>query len=136
MGCRILEDPDNGAVFYCSTTGVAFGPVMSNREEADLFITVLIRDPRSYSDSELMNNYSDFVHNYVCECGSLRDEFDAEMRAEMAVPQGCSCDRVGDCQWCTVKAEAYQPNPVERFRCYQCVRSDLRKQARQKVGTR
>jgi hypothetical protein len=44
MGCRIIaygrDDDGNGvecAVFYCSTTGVAFGRILSDLEEAESF---------------------------------------------------------------------------------------------------
>ena len=60
MGCRILEDKENGAVFYCSTTGWAFGPVMDDEEEAEEFMNWLHGDPRSYTEKDLLNAYAKF----------------------------------------------------------------------------
>jgi len=37
MGCRILEDPENGCCFFDSVTGQAFGPVFERREHIEAF---------------------------------------------------------------------------------------------------
>ena len=126
MGCHILEDPENGACFYCSTTGIAFGPVMGNREEAEMFCQFVPCDPRSLTQREIMDKYSDFVHAYVCECGNLRDEFDCEMKAnDLAGECKCGDDGGGDCDWCKSKQAAADPSIDEdRFVCYQCVRKE------------
>lgn len=76
MGCRIIEGKKDGhrdcAVFYCSTTEWAFGPVMGDYEEAESFIAFLKEhpaqngplsgncDPRSYTDSDLETLFSKF----------------------------------------------------------------------------
>ena len=49
------------------TTGIAFGPVMGNREEAELFLEQLPLDPARLRRKELMTKYADFVHACVCE---------------------------------------------------------------------
>ena len=77
MGCRIIEGVKDGridcAVFYCSTTEWAFGPVMESVSQAVSFATFLqthpststpLRgdcDPRSYSEVELRDLYALFV---------------------------------------------------------------------------
>jgi len=59
MGCRIIRDKDDGyEVFYCSTTMVAFGPVMY--EDADEFLQTLKEDPRRYNVNELDDLYAKF----------------------------------------------------------------------------
>jgi len=50
MACRILESKDGQAVFYCSTTDWAFGPVMQSVDEAESFREWLGRDPRIVED--------------------------------------------------------------------------------------
>jgi hypothetical protein len=67
MGVRILEGKE-GAVFYCSTTGWAFGPLMASREEAEAFLKWLKltplrvpgwrHDPRQLTDSGLRRAYA------------------------------------------------------------------------------
>jgi hypothetical protein len=89
MGCRILEGQEGGtdttmAVFFCSTTGVAFGPVMNDIDEAEAFMawlkadecrwaSVLQRngtcgapscDPRSYIVDKLTDLYAEFIKSY------------------------------------------------------------------------
>lgn len=67
MGCRIIKGTLEGpgdhpcAVFYCSTTDWAFGPVMQSDEEATAFLVWLgDTDPRTLTDSELLDKYVDF----------------------------------------------------------------------------
>jgi len=102
MGCRILEGRETHgnemACFYCSTTGIAFGPIMRSREEAEMFCNWIPGDPRSYGQSELMDRYSDFTQQFVCECGHLRgDDVEDEepKQGERFV-----------CPWCKFKAAA------------------------------
>lgn len=81
MGCRILEGngegDSQGAVFYCSTTMHAFGPVMGSYEEASLFHKWLPEDPRTYKDGELTLKYYDFRNKYACSyCGRFFGEMD------------------------------------------------------------
>jgi hypothetical protein len=130
MGCRTLYDPENGACFYCSTTGVAFGPVMSNHEEADLFLEKFFPgndDPRHYDQRELMDKYADFTTNYVCECGEMRNEDNAERMAGGLHPKGCMCGNNGggDCEWCMAKAHYLDSTQREEFRerfvCSYCI---------------
>ena len=65
MGVRIIQadgiGDSTGAVFYCSTTGWAFGPVMEDREEAEKFLEFLSPvDPRTLKDNELSERYAEF----------------------------------------------------------------------------
>ena len=88
MSCRIMVGREDGtlnemAVFFCSTSGIAFGPTMQSREEAEAFLEYLkddennlkylrtcvsyrpiIRtdysDPRVYTSDELMDLYAAF----------------------------------------------------------------------------
>ena len=60
MGCRILEGKDSGAVFYCSTSDWAFGPLMNDYDEAESFLKWLKIDPRTLSENELEKKYVDF----------------------------------------------------------------------------
>ncbi len=61
MGVRILEDRKSGeAVFYCSTTDWAFGPVMKDGETAEAFFKWLNTDPRLMTDSQLEGRWVEF----------------------------------------------------------------------------
>lgn len=76
MGCRILTNKnDTQACFYCSTSEVAFGPIMENEEEALNFLKWLEDpenrkgykpligkgdDPREYETRDLTNLYYEF----------------------------------------------------------------------------
>ena len=98
MGCRIIvangEGDSIGAVFYCSTTMWAFGPVMGSYEEASLFEKWLPQDPRQYKDNELEGKYSDFRKEYTCTyCG----RFFKEMAASWRIPPTSArfCDHCG-----------------------------------------
>jgi hypothetical protein len=124
VGVHILEGKDGNALFYCSTTGWGFGPLMGSADEAELFLKFLDPvDPRVMKDPELEGKYSEFVHAYVCECGELRDEYDAEKKADAMFGQ-CICpdEEAGDCDWCKAKsaAENWTPENGERFTCVSC----------------
>jgi hypothetical protein len=95
MGCRIIvangEGDSNGAVFYCSTTMWAFGPVMDSFGEAVLFEKWLPEDPRSYQDKELESKYSDFRKEYTCvDCGSFFEEMDEVWRLRPTSVRCCA----------------------------------------------
>lgn len=61
MGIEILEGRDLGqACLTCNTTGVAFGPLFEDREEAEAFLAWCIDDPRSHTDRELGHRVSEF----------------------------------------------------------------------------
>ena len=69
MGCRIIQGVQGGdsrgrAVFYCSTSEWAFGPVMNGYEEAEAFLEWLPGDPRGYSSVELEKRYGEFRKQY------------------------------------------------------------------------
>lgn len=76
MGVRIMEDYDNGvAALYCSTSMVAFGPVMPDRETAERFLNWLGRtDPRVLSDNALQCRWAEFLDEPIDE----PEEVDAE----------------------------------------------------------
>lgn len=87
MSIRILESTnDNQACFYCSTSGWAFGPVMGSAEEANAFLDWIPGDPRTYSDSDLEQKYSEFVRQYVCVCGSVADGVEGQDEEEDGKP--------------------------------------------------
>ena len=124
MGVRILESPDDGACFYCSTTGVAFGPVFGSLAEAERFLQVVPEDPRHFSDKELMDRYADFVSAHVCECGEVSGEDDADAKATAACFDHCTCDDFPnlECKWCAYKESVlnWTPKPGSRFVCWHC----------------
>lgn len=68
MGVRILKgylDKDElveRAVFYCSTTDWAFGPVMPDQDTANKFLKWLVIDPRSLTDPDLESKWYDFLN--------------------------------------------------------------------------
>ncbi len=91
MGCRILEDrEDYSAVFYCSTTMWAFGPVMEDREHAERFLKYLEpTDPRTLEDKDLMWRYSTFLQfdeEHCHECGE-RNTY----KCKHGQCKGCDC---------------------------------------------
>ena len=55
MSVRIIEgradgaETDDVAVLYCSTIGVAFGPLFEDHDAAQAFLEWLGRDPRQYT---------------------------------------------------------------------------------------
>lgn len=64
MPCRTLYDPVKGyAVFYCTTSEVAFGPLMKNGQEADAFTKWLAAQfltPRGLLQEELTQKWAEF----------------------------------------------------------------------------
>lgn len=60
MACKILEAKDGSAIFYCSSSMWAFGPVMESVEEAEAFAKWLPGDPRTYEDNKLEAKYYEF----------------------------------------------------------------------------
>jgi hypothetical protein len=65
MSVRILHDGETAA-FYCSTTEVAFGPLVAEAGEhdavdrAEAFLRWLPKDARVYTLSELLTQFSDW----------------------------------------------------------------------------
>ncbi len=91
MGCRILEDREEySAVFYCSTTMWAFGPVMQDREQAKRFLKYLgPADPRNLTDKDLTQSYSDFLvfdEEHCHECGEPNT-----YKCKHGQCKGCDC---------------------------------------------
>ena len=73
MGVRIIEGNRDGstsqdvAVLYCSTTGVAFGPLFEDYDEAERFLKYLVEknycghtDARKFRSDELVDIVQDF----------------------------------------------------------------------------
>ena len=96
MGCRILHDHDQDlAALYCSTTGVAFGPVFGDSdvdpfpdayERAEAFLRWLPMDPRVLDDGTLQLKYSEW----------LAQEQDQQKREHPELCDGCG-EPVGTC---------------------------------------
>jgi len=127
VSVQILEDKESGqAVFFCSTSDWAFGPLFPSREAAELFLATDPRDPRLMPDSELEDSFNKFTRAYICECGNLRDEDACESQAYQIAPDGCTCPNNGggDCPWCEAKtiAQDWEPEAGERFICVFCER--------------
>jgi hypothetical protein len=65
MSVRVLHDGDTAA-FYCSTTEVAFGPLVHEEtdhdavERAEAFLRWLPQDARKYSERELLSKFADW----------------------------------------------------------------------------
>lgn len=60
MGVRISDS--RSVCLYCSTEGVAFGPVFEDEYEAEAFLDFLgERDARSLTPSELVREHCRFV---------------------------------------------------------------------------
>jgi hypothetical protein len=72
MGLRILVGCEQGtdaesAVLFCSTSGVAFGPLMDSEEEAEAFIAYCNErggDPRKFPIDTLMDMWAAFAKEY------------------------------------------------------------------------
>ena len=98
MGVRILYDDGrrggysgSQAALYCSTSGVAFGPIFHNDHErdaderAEAFLRWLPTDPRKYDDAELQSKYSEWLTQEPAQYAAERkaeEEKDAELDAE------------------------------------------------------
>lgn len=140
MGVRIMcgdgDGDSQGACLYCSTTDWAFGPIFPSREAAELFLKVKceFKDPREMSDPELSSRFVDFCTTHICECGMVRDEQDAEMKASREVPDYCTCESSGDgdCARCQAKQKFLDQEPAagERFECVFCMEKREKKEAR------
>lgn len=86
MGIHVLEDRESGqAVFFCSTSDWAFGPVMPSPEHARAFLKWLASDPRHFSDGELGLRWCDFCvltdqqKHEAGLCETLGIEYDCEL---------------------------------------------------------
>lgn len=88
MGLRIIYGGDT-AVMYCSTSDVAFGPVMYDDNEAghtaedrmESFCRFLKVDARRFDTPELMQKYGEWL---VQESEQWKAEADAEEARELA----------------------------------------------------
>jgi len=81
MGVRVLYDNNaNVAVLYCSTSDIAFGPLFFDedghdaRDRVELFLEWLPLDARKYSDSELLEKYSEWKEQEVRQRRSKEEE--------------------------------------------------------------
>lgn len=59
MGVRIFSNED-GAVFYCSTSQWAFGPMMPGANVAEAFAKTATTDFRLLSDADLESKWNEF----------------------------------------------------------------------------
>lgn len=66
MSVRILAGTD-GAVFYDSTDGLAFGPLMPDEATADEFLEHLKFDARTYTDKDIADEWTRFQRMRACE---------------------------------------------------------------------
>ena len=90
MGCRIMEDRESGnAVFYCSTSMWAFGPVMESPEEAERFLKWLVVDPRRLTDKDLEQKYCDFRKYAEEHCPECEEPL--TYRCPHGNCKGCGC---------------------------------------------
>lgn len=61
MSVRILKDQEDGySCLYCSTTGIVFGEIFSEDEDANEFLEWLPIDARKYSDRELRTKIAEW----------------------------------------------------------------------------
>ena len=77
MGCRILANAaDDMVCFYCSTSNVAFGPIMLNEAWAEAFAKWLSKDPRTYTIDDLTSLWMSFhVSHFSCnDCDAVTDQ--------------------------------------------------------------
>jgi hypothetical protein len=89
MSVRILESGDTAA-FYCSTSEVAFGPLVHEddrhdaEERAEAFLRWLPQDARRYDEAELLRQFSAWLVQ------------EAAQWAREAGCQGCGAQWEGD----------------------------------------
>ena len=77
MACRIMTNTTNdSACFYCSTTSVAFGPIMPSEAWAEAFAKWLPNDARTYNVNALVGLWGDFQSGHMeCEdCSDVTDQ--------------------------------------------------------------
>lgn len=78
MGCRIIDGGDDGAVLYCSTSMIAFGPVFESADHAEDFLKWLGSDPRHLTDIQLGTKYGEWLADgiacRVCGEGPVRGD--------------------------------------------------------------
>lgn len=86
MSCGIISNEDDTqAVFYCTSSDWAFGPVMddlpayhSAYETADAFREWLPLDPRSYDAATLEKKWCEFATNARRQAEYTRDDYEAD----------------------------------------------------------
>lgn len=126
MGIRILVDKDNEmAVIYCSTSGVAFGPIIDANngvgaeELAQAFLDWLVVDPRLITDNELLNKWGEFCRLESRECPEC---LDTVIGAEAEACYKClhRCNECGDDDVDTAIVTV-RNEKKERF-CEKCIR--------------
>jgi len=73
MACRIMVDRDDDrACFICTTSDVAFGPIMKSAEWAEAFAEWLGCDPREVNVNDLIDKWCEFHQSRVeCGCGEI-----------------------------------------------------------------
>lgn len=116
MGCRILYDSDAElAAFYCSTSGVAFGPTFSSnytlhldaQEMAGLFREYIVwkglEDPRCVEVNALTDLYFEFItaiEGGLRRCAVSRcDEFVPDTKGHVCA-ECCAITCEGDSRRC------------------------------------
>lgn len=115
------------AVFYCTTTDWAFGPVMNSQEEAESFLRFIHGDPRSREDGELSALYSEFVQKFVCECGTVRRS-DQCFWCEEDEPLNQAGQHYEEGNPAPIDCESESEPPAgERYQCRSCAKKAQRK---------
>jgi hypothetical protein len=77
-----------GAVFYCTTTDWAFGPVMPGENVAEAFLKYLPKDARLYEDHELESAWNRF-NETLMHCPYGHDKPDPELYGDKIVFSCC-----------------------------------------------
>lgn len=72
MGCRIIKDKKI-ACFYCSTSGVVFGPVI-DADVIEEFQSWLGEDPRTCMDLEDQYNKFIAIRELECPCENCGEQ--------------------------------------------------------------
>jgi hypothetical protein len=118
--CTLEDKHTYNAVFYCSTSGWAFGPLMPSAEVAEAFLAYLEpTDPRTLTDRDLESRYLDFVRENVCECDTVRETSCSGCKFDGEAVDGQHYDGDGPSGKCYVEPK---PAAGERFVCEYCRR--------------
>ena len=103
MGVRILVGSETGgdkevAVLFCSTSEVAFGPLMDGDSfgdpyfEAEWFLKYLAHDAREYDDADLITEHMrylqvvDSIKEQLTACCDVHPEYAPEYESDWSCP--------------------------------------------------
>ncbi len=72
VGRKVNDSDEPGAVMFCSTSGLAFGPVFESEDEADRFVEWANRQVMPDIRTQSQDECAETVHRWRNRYGSAR----------------------------------------------------------------